>query len=74
MEDVNLYRTEMIAANGETIRLVYEQDKDILEVFFGQNEPATGVELTDHIVLRLNQHTGRAVSLTMLQLTRLRHP
>jgi hypothetical protein len=66
MGDVNLYRTEMIAANGETIRLVYEQDEDILEVFFGQNEPATGIELTDHIVLRLNQHTGRAVSLTML--------
>ncbi|MDZ7261317.1 MAG: DUF2283 domain-containing protein [candidate division KSB1 bacterium] len=34
--------------------------------FFGENEPATGVELTDHILLRLNQTTGRAVSLTIL--------
>jgi hypothetical protein len=32
----------------------------------GENEPATGVELTDNILLRLNQTTGRAVSLTLL--------
>lgn len=36
----------------------------MLDIFFGENEPATGVELTDHILLRLNQTTARAVSLT----------
>jgi len=66
MSKVKLHETEVVAANGETVRLVYERNEDILEVFFGQNEPATGVELTDHILLRLNQDTGKAVSLTML--------
>ena len=38
----------------------------LLEIFFGVNEPATGVDLTDHIVLRLNQQTKRAISLMLL--------
>lgn len=66
MSDLNLYQTQVITLNGETIRLVYDKDEDILEVFFGQNEPATGIELTDHILLRVNQNTRRAVSLTIL--------
>jgi uncharacterized protein YuzE len=69
MGDVNLYRTELIAENGEKVRLVYDEDADILDIFFGENEPATGIELTDNILLRLNQTTGRAVSLTILHLS-----
>jgi hypothetical protein len=38
----------------------------MLAIFFGANEPATGIELTDHIVLRLNQQTKRAMSLLLL--------
>jgi hypothetical protein len=37
-----------------------------MEILFGENEPATGIELTDHILLRLNRKTGRPVSLTLL--------
>lgn len=66
MSDLKLHRTEIIAANGEKARLVYDEGEDVLEIFFGENEPATGVELTDHILLRLDQKTGRAVSLTFL--------
>jgi hypothetical protein len=65
MNDLKPHQTETKARNGETVRLVYDETEDILEVFFGENEPATGVELTDHILLRLNQTTGRAVSLTL---------
>lgn len=46
--------------------VVYDQEADILEVFFGANEPATGVELTDDILLRVNRSLQRAVSLTLL--------
>lgn len=66
MSDLNLHRTEMISAKGKMVRLVYDKGEDMLDIFFGENEPATGVELTDHILLRLNQATGRAVSLTIL--------
>ncbi len=41
----------------------------MLDIFFGENESATGVELTDHILLRVNQQTGRAVSLTIRHLS-----
>ncbi|MFQ5633666.1 MAG: DUF2283 domain-containing protein, partial [bacterium] len=41
------------------------EEADLLDIFFGENESATGIELTDHILLRLNQKTGRAVSLTL---------
>jgi len=63
MSELDLYKTEITANDGTPVRLVYDQETDILELFFGENEPATGVELTDHIVLRLNKKTKRAVSL-----------
>jgi hypothetical protein len=63
MSDLKLHRSEVIAASGEKIRLVYDEGEDMLDIFFGENEPATGVELTEHILLRLNRKTGRAVSL-----------
>ena len=66
MKELKLYKTNIIAHNGTPVRLVYDQDADILEIFFGENEPATGIELTDYILLRLNRQTKRAVSLTLL--------
>ena len=66
MSDLKLQKTEVQAANGETIRLVYDENGDMLDIFFGENEPATGVELTDYILLRLNPKTGRVIGLTFL--------
>jgi hypothetical protein len=66
MSALNLSRKDITAYDGTPVRLVYDQEADILEIFFGVNEPATGVDLTDHIVLRLNQQTKRAISLMLL--------
>jgi len=66
MSALELYQTETRAQDGTPVRLVYDPDADILEIFFGENEPATGIELTDYIILRLNRQTRRAVSLTLL--------
>jgi len=66
MSDLKLHQTEIKTANGKDVRLIYDENMDMLEIFFGENEPATGVELTDHILLRLNRKTGRIVSLTLL--------
>ena len=66
MSALNLSQRDMTAYEGTPVRLVYDQEADILEIFFGTNEPATGVELTDHIILRLNQQTQRAISLLLL--------
>ena len=66
MSALELQETEVVAQDGTAVRFVYDQQADILELFFGANEPATGVELTDHILLRFNRGTRRAVSLTLL--------
>ena len=66
MGKTEFHEIETTASDGTPVRLVYDQEADTLEIFFGQNEPATGVELTDHILLRLNRQTRRAISLTLL--------
>jgi hypothetical protein len=66
MSNMKIQRTEAQGTNGETMCLVYDEEADILDIFFRENESATGIELTDHILLRLNQTTGQAVSLTLL--------
>jgi hypothetical protein len=66
MSDLKLHRSEIKDENGLTIRLVYDENEDMLDIFFGENETATGIEVTDHILLRMNQKTGQAISLTIL--------
>jgi hypothetical protein len=66
MSTLNLSTTDITAHDGTPIRLAYDQEADILEVFFGDNGPATGVELTDHIILRLHRPTKRALGLLLL--------
>jgi hypothetical protein len=65
MSELKLHRSEVLSAEGEKIELVYDESEDMLDIFFGENEPATGIELTDHLLLRINPQTGRAVSLTI---------
>ena len=55
MSKTKFYKTETTANDGTPLHFVYDQEADILEIFFGSNEPATGVELTDYILLRLNK-------------------
>jgi len=66
MSDLKLQETEIKTIDGKAIRLVYDENEDILDIFFGENKLATGIELTEHILLRLELATGLAVSLTLL--------
>ena len=66
MSPLNLAQSDITAHDGTPVRLVYDHEADMLEIFFGTNEPATGIEITDHIMLRLNLQTKRAVSLLLL--------
>ena len=65
MNKPNLQKTEVIARDGTPVRLVYDEEADILDIFFGENGPATGIELTDYMLLRLNRTEKRAVSLML---------
>jgi uncharacterized protein YuzE len=44
----------------------YDQDSDILYVSFSPGKKGTGIELNDHILLRLNKAERRAIGLTLL--------
>ncbi len=61
-----MQRAEITARDGTPVRFVYDEEADILELFFGENAPATGIELTDHIILRIDRKTKRALSLMLL--------
>ncbi len=65
MEEIKLHRTEFDLNTGQTVKMLYNKEDDVMEIFFGENENATGIELTDHILLRVNAKTARAVSLAI---------
>ena len=44
----------------------YDEVSDTLYISFAPGEQATGIELTPHILLRLNKQECRAVGLTFL--------
>ena len=46
--------------------LSYDEVSDMLYISFAPGEAATGIELTDHILLRINKSERRAIGLTLL--------
>jgi uncharacterized protein YuzE len=46
--------------------LSYDEVSDTLYISFAPGEAATGLELTDHILLRVNKSERRAIGLTLL--------
>jgi hypothetical protein len=66
MSELKLQKTEIIARDGTPVQLSYDEAADILEIFFGENGPATGIELTDRVILRIDRKARRAFSLLLL--------
>jgi len=62
---INLLKADLVSASGHKIQFVYERETDIADVYFGKNEVATGIELTPHLLLRVNLEEKRAISLTI---------
>ncbi len=52
----------------------YDQDGDILYISFSPGKKGTGIELNDHILLRLNKAEHRAIGLTLLDYSVLAQP
>ena len=63
-----------LAENGQSIRLAYDEDGDVLEILFAGVEATCAVELTDNILLRFNRESGRAAGLTILDFSVLVSP
>lgn len=45
----------------------YDEESDTLYISFSPGEQATGIELTPHILLRLNKQERKAVGMTFLE-------
>ncbi len=52
----------------------YDEDSDILYISFSPGEKGTGIELNDHILLRLNKSERRAIGLTLSDYSVLTQP
>ncbi len=52
----------------------YDELSDTLYVSFGPGEQATGIELNEHILLRVNKAERRAVGLTLFDYSVLAQP
>ncbi len=47
-------------------RYMYDEESDTLSMTFSPAEKATGIELTDHIIVHINKAERRIVRLTLL--------
>ena len=68
-----LFQTEETLDTGETARIEYDKEGDILEVFFADGS-GKGLELADEIVLRYEPETGNPLSLILLTFSHLIKP
>lgn len=52
----------------------YDEESDLLDVYFGEIRPAWTIELTDNIMLSMDRQTRQVVSLSLLDFTELIRP
>jgi uncharacterized protein YuzE len=52
----------------------YDEESDTLSISFAPGEHATGIELTDHILLRINTQERRVVGITLLDYSVIAQP
>ena len=71
---ISVQKEHRVLADGTAVLLVYEVESDELDVYFGENRKATGVQLADHILLRLDRVAGEAVSLSFIDFSLLTRP
>ena len=57
-----------------TPTLRYDEVSDTLSISFAPGEHATGIELNEHILLRINKTERRAVGLTIFEYSLLAQP
>ena len=57
-----------------TPTLHYDEASDTLYISFAPGEHATGIELNEHILLRINKAERRAVGLTIFEYSLLAQP
>ena len=71
MEELKLQQYQVIKETGQCVELEYDQDGDMLEIFFQKGPATSAIELADPIILRFDRETGVAVSLSILTFSKV---
>ena len=58
----------------KTERYEYDEEGDVLDVYFGAKRPAWTIELTPNIMISVDRTNKQAVSLTLIDYTELVRP
>jgi len=65
-DEMNIYKTDVAFEDGRTVHFMYDQDSDDLEIVFERGRANCTVELTEHIILRLDRERKIALSLILV--------
>jgi YD repeat-containing protein len=60
MNELQVY--QVTTDEGQTVELEYDQEGDMLEIFFARGPANGAIELADPIILRFDRDTGQALS------------
>ncbi|MFN8487716.1 MAG: DUF2283 domain-containing protein [Caldilineaceae bacterium] len=71
MDEVKLQRYQLITETGRHVELEYDQDGDMLEIFFQKGPATSAIELADPMILRFDREAGVAVSLSILTFSKV---
>jgi len=71
MDELKLQQYQVITETGHCVEMEYDQDGDMLEIFFQKGAATSAVELADPIILRFDRETGTAISLSILTFSKV---
>ena len=66
MSELKIERYQVVTTEGQTVELEYDQEGDMLEIFFERGAASGAIELADPLILRFDRDSGRALSLSIL--------
>ncbi len=71
MSELHIQQYQVVTEQDQTVHLEYDQDGDMLEIFFAPGPASGALELADPLILRFDHKTGKALSLSVLTFSKI---
>lgn len=71
---IAIQQSEVMTPEGYSVKLEYDPDADMLEIFFKRGRASGALEIADPIILRFDRESGEALSLSILTFSKLIKP
>jgi len=69
-----IHKSKVVTDQGQIVQVEYDEEGDILELFFETGPANCAVELSDNIILRFDHERGKPLSLSLLSYSRIVQP